>query len=108
MSNTNVRVESLGHCPGLFRGEWQFPIPVSCDIIHFTLGILGGAVTGLRCTLVGIFIFYQALEELPDWDVKSFVKDVAVFLLGLATSVTIQHIYTQGKLKNGWPVHKSQ
>ena len=99
MCDPILRFEFPGHCPGLFRGEWHLPIPVSCDIIHFTLGVVSGAVTELRCTLMGIFVFYQALEELYHWDVKSFVKDVVVFFSGLVASITIQHIYTYCKLK---------
>lgn len=78
------------YCPGLFHGKIPLPIHLSCDIIHFILGLVSGlAVAGTQYKLGALFIVYQAAEELLVGDVKSFVKDVFVFVLGFAMSMSM-------------------
>jgi hypothetical protein len=87
------RFELQGHCPGLFHGYVPLPIPISCDVIHFMLGFVSGSVRtrGLQGALLGGFVLYQAIEELPIGDVKSFVKDVVVYMMGVLT----QKVFTR-------------
>ena len=79
-------------CPGLFHGAIPLPLPVSCDTVHATLGLAAGAapLPGTRRALCALFVFYQAVEELPGGDVRSFVKDVAVFAVGLALGCALR------------------
>ena len=82
--------DPVKHCHGLFRGTLPFPFPLPCDTIHFLLGVLNGVVPPqAQIPLVVTFIVYQAVEELRDCDVRSFVKDVGIFLMGYMLSVAI-------------------
>ena len=92
-STMTALYDPLKHCHGLFRGALPFPVPLSCDNIHFLLGVLSGTLPPQAQILsVVLFVAYQAVEELNDWDVRSFVKDVGIFLLGFALSVTIWYL----------------
>lgn len=72
-------------CPGLFKGRIRLPLPLSCDSIHFLFGVVTAFLPDAwRCVCVTLFVGYQAVEELPARDPRSFAKDVTVFLAGLA------------------------
>ena len=89
-STMTALYDPLKHCHGLFRGALPFPVPLSCDTIHFLLGALSGTLPPQAQILsVAAFVAYQAVEELGDWDVRSFLKDAAIFLVGFALSVAI-------------------
>jgi hypothetical protein len=92
----------LIHCHGLFRGNIPFPFPLPCDTIHFILGILSG-ILPLHTQILSVltFIVYQAIEELHDWNVRSFLKDVGIFLTGYLFSESVwwlvQHAHNNNK-----------
>lgn len=79
-------------CPGPFHGAIPFPLPVSCDTVHATLGLATGAapLPGTRRALCALFGLYQAVEELPGGNVRSFFKDVAVFAVGFALGCALR------------------
>lgn len=67
-------------CPGMWRGLLPIALPMSCDLIHFIIGILAGAFQSLFVMV--IFILYQITEPLFTGVPDKPIKDVGIFVFG--------------------------
>ena len=87
---------TAGCCPGLFHGRIPCELPVRCDTVHFWLGLFAGAIRPLRRCGVVLFVLYQAVEELPGRHIRSFFKDVGIFLVGFVLGLGVDRLRMHG------------
>jgi hypothetical protein len=80
-------------------------MPVSCDGLHVALGLATAATgpRGVRVLLLILFVLYQAVEEIPDGEVASFVRDCAAYTLGLGVGLVVRWVRQERQSER--PVH---
>ena len=81
-------------CPGLWGGRLPLPLPVSCRIVHVTLGVLAGYTHSWILALV--FYLYQTTEQFALGYRDSVGNDLLEFTVGFLSGYLVRQL--EGRL----------